>query len=126
MFLLLLLTQAPEDDHRSARAARGKRTSSSIVWQGRYVVVPPSASDIIAIGIIQIRLSHHAIGRRHPLRFPPNTACVEEQGDDQCGGKLSRCTPYLERTLRSAHHGETCTPPSTARVEWEGDASICG
>ena len=53
--------------------------------QRRYGVVPPKAPDIVAISVLQIRLPHLTIGRRHSQRFPPNAASVEEQGDDHCG-----------------------------------------
>ena len=87
---------------RSARLAQGGRVRPSY-GQGRYGVVPPIALDIVAISVMQIRLPHHPIGRRHPRRFQPNAASVEEQGDDHCGSGPSRCFQSWKRTFRSAH-----------------------
>ena len=91
--------------------------------QGRYNVVPPRAPEIVDIYIyvcvLQIRLTHHVIGKHHPRKFSPNTASVEEQGDDLCRNEPSRGVPTWQRTFRSAHRGETYAPLSAARFGWE-------
>ena len=56
--------------------------------QGRHGVVPPKAPNIMTISVLQILHPHHAIGRRHSRRLPPNAASVEEQGYEHC-----RCEP---------------------------------
>ena len=118
---------------------------SSIVWssslwcrpsygQARCGVVPPKAPDIVAIIVVQIRLPHHPIGRRHPRRFPPSAVSVEEQGDDHCddhcdrhcddhcdrhcGSEPSGCVQSSQRTFRSAHQGDVYT--SHSRLCWMG------
>ena len=70
---------------RSARAAREDGRVRPSYGHGRYGVVPSRAPDIVAMSVLQIRLPHHTIGRRHPWRFPPNAASVVEQGDGHCG-----------------------------------------
>ena len=67
-----------------------------------------------------IRLPHDTIGTRRTRRYPPNTARVEELGNDDCGSEPNRCVPSWERTLRLAHQGEMYTHPSAYRVGWEG------
>ena len=67
--------------------------------QGRYCVIPPRAPDSVVICVMQIRLPHHTIGGRHPLRLSPNAASDEEQGDDHCGSERSRCVPSWQRTF---------------------------
>ena len=57
--------------------------------KGRYGVVSSKAPYIVAICVLQIRLPHHTIGRRHPLRSPPNAVSVEEQDDGHCGSEHS-------------------------------------
>ena len=88
--------------------------------QGRYGVAPPKTQVIVAICVLQIRLPHHSISRRHPRRFPTSAASDEEHGDDHCGSEPSRCVQSWQRTFRSAHQLVTCTPPSTSCVGWEG------
>ena len=89
--------------------------------QGRYGVVQPKATDIVAISVLQIRLTLHTIGRQLPRRFPPSAASVEEQGADHSRSKASRCVQSWQRSFQSAHHGEMCTPPSAACVGREGE-----
>ena len=88
--------------------------------QGRNCDVTQRAPDIIAIYVLQIRLPHHTIGRRHTRRLQSNAASVEEQGDDHWGSEQSRCVPSLKITSRFAHQGEKYTPPSSARDGLEG------
>ena len=87
--------------------------------QGRYGVVPPRVPDIAVICVLLIQFLHHTFGRRHPRRLSPNTAIVEEHGDDHSGSKPSRCALSLERTFLYGHHGKIYTPHLAARVEWE-------
>ena len=44
--------------------------------QGRYGVDPQKAPNIVAISVLLIRLPHHTIRKRHPHRFPPNSASI--------------------------------------------------
>ena len=66
---------------RSARRMEGGRVRQSH-GLGRYCDIPPSAPDIVAIGVLQTLFYHHAIRKRHRRRFPPSAASVEEQGVD--------------------------------------------
>ena len=84
--------------------------------QGLYGVIPPRASDIIAISVQQF----HTIGRRDPRRFLSTAASGKEQGDDHCGSEASRCVPFWQRMCQYAHRREICTHPTAIRVGWEG------
>ena len=88
--------------------------------QSRYCVVPSRAPDIVALSVVQIRLPHHTIYRRQSRRFPPNTTSIEEQVDDHCGSESSRRFLSWQSTFRSAHQGETCSPPSADHVRIDG------
>ena len=123
LLVLLVLPQAPEDDNQKHVEGGRVRPSHGL---GRYGVVPPKAPDIVAIGDLLIRIPHHTISRRHPWRFAPSAANVEEQVDDHCGSEPCRCIQSWQRTFRSAHQGEMCTPRSAVRVGWEGGDRIGG
>ena len=72
--------------------------------QGRYCVVSPKEPNIVDMKFLPIRFPRQTIGRRHPRRFPQNSASVEEQGDDHCGSEPSRCIirgkGYLDKLIR--------------------------
>ena len=91
---------------------------------GRYGIVPTKVLDTIALHVLPIPLSHHSIGRRHSRSLPPNTASVEEQGDDQCGSEPSRNVLSWERTFQSDIQGETYTPSSAASSMLSGCVSM--
>ena len=78
--------------------------------KGRYGVVPPRAPDIVAMSVLQIRLPHHTIGRRHPGLLQPNAASVEEQLTSalvQESHFPRRFGTSWKMTFLSAHQGET-------------------
>ena len=105
---------------RSARSGVGGELVRPSYGQGRYGVVPPRAQNIAATSALQTLSPLHTIGRVHPRRLLPNAASVEEQGDDHCGSESCRYAQSWLRMLRSDYQGDTCTPPSAARVGCEG------
>ena len=110
------LSQTPEDDLISAlELCMEGRLVCPLYGQGRYGVVSPRASDMEAISVLQIQLPQHTIGRQHPQRLPSNTASGVEHGDNHCISEPTRCIPYRERMLWSAHQGDS-TPTSASRV----------
>ena len=106
---------------RSARAACGRRTSSSNVHpihsQGRYGVVSLKAPDIVTMSVLQIQLPHHTIGilgdSHQMLQTLKSRLMITAEASQS-----------WQMTLRFVHQGETCTPPSAAHIGLEDESYL--